>query len=226
MKRRRFIIECILVLLCIVLSVCSFIILLLKYNKLETRISRLEGNSSISSVYFENNIESEDNKEDTSNWKTIEVTEGVPDVNEYDEFTVVLTPENINTYVSLTPYDLGENSSDSQYKNICLWHRSNIYDKGWVFEEESSDFSLYYTFSSNLLSYFKLFNIEHCTVNKNEFKEEDVKLSQCAGKLRFINIKHVVTDNVDDMSYIRDVEFSNGKRARYRLDTETYKIPF
>ena len=51
-KNNRFLILYVILLLCTVFSVFSFVVMLIKYNKLETRISRLEGNSSISTIFL------------------------------------------------------------------------------------------------------------------------------------------------------------------------------
>lgn len=113
-----------------VLVVASLVCNVLMYVKIRKIDEVLFGSSDSSDIAVESKT--------PDDWKTTEVTEGIPDSNEYDEFTVVLSPENLDTYLTLIMYDDG-------YKNGNTFiFTSNVYDKGWVFEECSKDFGINY----------------------------------------------------------------------------------
>ena len=211
-----------------------------EYEALEKRVSYLESQMGVhpdQGISVNNDIDVEtdasDNSSNLDNWKTTEISEGIPDSNEYDEFTVILTPENIKTYISLylCGFDSYTNIKDVNFYQFI--HKSNVYNKGWIFEEASDDFAIDYStgeiiednplgvrFPSNPF-WFKTGLLQEGE------SIEKMQPASCSGKLRFVSIRHVMSDDVDDMHYKRTVKiqtpkFPSGKTIEYSLTSDTY----
>lgn len=132
--------------------------------------------------------------------RKITVDGDVPSADEYDECTVKLTESNYSDYfeISTTINDAGD---------ICVFLKSNVFDKGWVYYEEDN-FYLKYSESYgtsvpySVLSYPTFMTQE----NYNEFLK-DAQVLEIKGSLTFRSINSMDNCVIDDGK--RNVDFGD-----------------
>ena len=189
-------------------------------SALEKRVEVLESQVALLGSQA-GNQEDESQAEEVSDFKTTTVESGVPDSNEFDEFVVDLTMENVNDYLSLeyVPADYITNSDGVHYNSILI--TSNVFDKGWVYRD-SSEFHMEidnpYDENDQSVNAFEEFS----SLFTDEQTEQEPRIVSVRGKLKFESINVIKKYEVDDFNYKRSVVFHDGKGSNKSLNSATY----